>query len=256
MEKQVKKEESHPFDYTNVPLPEDCVFKISPSSISKFFEFPIIWYKDQVLKEKQFEGSTGSVLGSVIHGLAERFAKGLPSDRALVDAYLRKYMMNDDVNTNEVRELYPDMAAALINQYIAKNKPTTVEESLCFEFKDGIYIAGTCDNRTGDMVVDYKNVSTKPASEKIPWGYYIQLMAYAYMFKRQGIDIRRIRIVYTVRPTKTLPVRVFVLTEEIGETDFKAIEDVLTLIADTVLLSIRQPELKYLLFKSMQLKEQ
>ena len=81
-------------------------------------------------------------------------------------------------------------------------------------------------------------------------------MAYAWMCKQEGIEINKIRLVYTVRPTKTLPVRVFKVTQVINEKDYQAIEDVLQLIADTVLLSQSNPELKYLLFKSMTLKEQ
>jgi hypothetical protein len=147
------------------------------------------------------------------------------------------------------------MSAALINEYIRHNKPTIAEESLIVPIKEGIYMAGTCDNRTGNTVVDYKNVGQKPG-DTIPWGYYIQLMAYAYMYKKQqNLPIDKIRLVYTVRPTKTLPVRVFVVTQQIGERDFQVIEDVLTLISDTVLLSIENPALNYLLFKSMQLKE-
>ena len=246
----------HPFDYTNVPLPEDCIFKISPSAISKFFEYPVVWYKDQVLKEQQFTGNTASVLGSIIHGLAEAYAKNLPTSREQVELYLRKYLMDSQVNCQEIRSLYPDMSAALINEYIRHNKPTIAEESLVVPVKEGVYVAGTCDNRTNNMVVDYKNVGQKPG-DTIPWNYYIQLMAYAYMYKKQhNIPIDRIRLVYTVRPTKTLPVRVFVVTQQIGERDYQAIEDVLTLISDTVLLSMKDPSLNYLLFKSMQLKEQ
>jgi hypothetical protein len=243
------------FEYVEVPLPEDCIFKISPSAISKFFEMPIIWYKDQVLKETQFLGSTGSVLGSVIHGLAEQYATGTASSREEVDKFLTKHMFNTDVNVGQVKELYPDMSKALINEYIRHNKPTEIERSLCHEVKNGIYVAGTFDNRTNDIMVDYKNVSTKPKVDKIPWNYYIQLMAYAWMCKQEGIEINKIRLVYTVRPTKTLPVRVFKVTQVITERDYQAIEDVLQLIADTVLLSQSNPELNYLLFKSMTLKE-
>ena len=150
------------FEYVEVPLPEDCVFKISPSAISKFFEMPIIWYKDQILKETQFLGSTGSVLGSVIHGLAEQYAAGTESSREEVDKFLTKHMFNTDVNVAQVKELYPDMAKALINEYIRHNKPTEIERSLCREVKNGVYVAGTFDNRTNDIMVDYKNVSTKP----------------------------------------------------------------------------------------------
>lgn len=243
------------FDYVEVPLPEDCIFKISPSSISKFFEMPIIWYKDQVLKETQFLGNTSSVLGSVVHGLAEQYVKGIQSSREEVDKYLVKQMFNTDVNIRQVKELYPDMAKTLINEYVRHNKPTEVERSLCFEVKDGVYVAGTFDNRTNDIIVDYKNVSTKPKTDKIPWNYYIQLMAYAWMMKQEGTEINKIRLVYVVRPTKTMGVRLFKVTQVITEKDYQAIEDVLQLISDTILLSRSNPELNYLLFKSMELKE-
>lgn len=243
------------FEYTNVPLPEDCKFKISPSSISKFFEYPIIWYKDQVLGETQFDGNTASVLGTVIHALAESYSRGIQTDRTMIDTFLRKYRFRTDIDTDTIKSLYPDMAALLINDYLRHNPASEVEQSLCHEVKDGIYVAGTFDNRTGSTIVDYKNVTTKPKADKIPWNYYIQLMAYAWMCKQEGIEIDKIRLVYTVRPTKTLPPRLFKVTQVINEQDYQAIEDVLTLIADTVLLGTEKPELNYLLYKSMQLKD-
>ena len=242
-------------EYTNVPLPEDCKFKISPSSISKFFEYPIIWYKDQVLGETQFDGNTASVLGTVIHALAESYSRGIQTDRTMIDTFLRKYRFRTDIDTDTIKSLYPDMAALLINDYLRHNPASEVEQSLCHEVKDGIYVAGTFDNRTGSTIVDYKNVTTKPKADKIPWNYYIQLMAYAWMCKQEGIEIDKIRLVYTVRPTKTLPPRLFKVTQVINEQDYQAIEDVLTLIADTVLLGTEKPELNYLLYKSMQLKD-
>ena len=243
------------FDYVDIELPENGIFKISPSGISKFFEMPIVWYKEQVLGEVQFKGSTATVLGSVIHGLAEQYSKGEQSSRDEVETYLKKHMFNSDVNVAEVRGLYPDMASALINEYVKHNKPTETERSLICEFKDGVYLAGTFDNRTKDILVDYKNVSTKPKTDKIPWNYYIQLMAYAWLLKQEGTEINKIRLVYTVRPTKTLGVRVFKVTQVITERDYQAVEDVLQLISDTILLSKSNPELNYLLFKSMELKE-
>ena len=256
MAKNKTEPEAHPFDYVHVPLPEDCYFKISPSLISKFFDFPAIWYKEQVLGEKQFTGSTATVLGSIIHGLAEFYAKGIPTNRELVEAYLRKYLMEPDVNCKDVRELYPEMAKTLINEYVSKNKPTEVEVSLVHKIEDGIYLGGTCDNLTGTTVVDYKNVSQKPAGETIPWGYYIQMMAYAYLYKKErGINVDRIRLVYTIRPTKTLGPRIHIVNRTIGEPDYKAFEDVLSIMVDTVKLSRLKPEFNHILFKSMQFKE-
>lgn len=243
------------FDYAEIQLPEDCIFKISPSAISKFFEMPVIWYKEQVLKETQFEGNTASVLGSIIHGLAEQYVKGEKSSRENVEEYLAKYQFNTNVDLEEIRTHYPNMASILINEYVRRNKPTEVERSLCKEIKDGVYLAGTFDNRTGSTLIDYKSTSTKPKTDKIPWNYYIQLMAYAWLLKQEGTTIDRIRIVWIVKPTKTLPVRIFVVNQTIEEKDYQAIEDVLQIISDTILLVKEQPELTYLLFKSMQLKE-
>lgn len=250
----------HLFDYVHVDLPEDCTFKISPSSISKFFEYPVVWYKDQVLGEKQFEGNTSSVLGSVVHGLAELYAKGEPTSTELVDEYLRKYRFNPDVDLQKVKELYPGMSSALINDYIRKNPPTAVEESLVQSIGDGIYMGGTCDNITAApdnssaMIVDYKNVSTKPNTRSIPWNYYIQLMAYAMMYQSKSVNVDRIRIVYVVRPTKTLGPRVFKVTKTINQSDFDALDDALTIIKDSVLKCKEDPSLTYLIFKSMQFK--
>jgi len=247
--------ESMIFDHVKVPLPEDCIFKISPSAISKFFEMPIVWYKEQVTCEEKFEGSTATVLGSIVHGLAEAYVRGETLTREDVEKYLMRQQFKPNINIQEIRDLYPDMAKALINDYIRHNKPTEVERSLFKEVKNGIYVAGTFDNRTGSCIVDYKNVSTKPNTESIPWNYYIQLMAYAWMCKHEGIEIDKIRLVYVVRPTKTLPIRIFKVTKLITDVDYRAIEDVLQLISDTILLSKERPELNYLLFKSMQLKE-
>ena len=243
------------FDYYKIPLPDNCIFKISPSAISKFFEMPVVWYKEQVLGEVQFKGNTSSVLGSIVHGLAEQYAKGETSSREEIDKYLTKHKFNTDVNINEVRNLYPDMAKTLINEYLRHNKPTEVERSMFKEIKDGVYLAGTFDNRTGTTIVDYKNVATKPNTDKIPWNYYIQLMAYAWMCREEGIEIDKIRLVYIVRPTKTLPIRIFTVNQIINDDDYKAVEDVLELIASTILTINDEPHLIPLLFKSMSLKK-
>lgn len=106
------------------------------------------------------------------------------------------------------------------------------------------------------IVTDYKTVSTKPCNlDTIPFDYKIQLLAYAYALGRNKKFIDRIRVVYGVKPTKTLPARTFVVTEQISFEDTQLISDTLNLITDTILKVKQQPELTYLLFKSMSLKE-
>ena len=253
MENQSKEEEKHPFDYTVVPLPEDCKFKISPSSISKFFDYPDVWAKEHILGEQVFHGSTSTVLGSIVHGLAERYAKGLPSDRDLVEKYIRQFMFTPDVNAKEIRDNYPDMASLLINDYVRKNKPTEVEQSLCAKVDDesGIYLAGTCDNLTGTMIVDYKTASKKPAGDNISYGYYLQLMAYAYLYRQtKGIIIDRIRLVYVIRPTKEYGPRLHVVTKVITEEHYKEFQTKLKIIIDSIKLYQQRPNLGHICFRS------
>lgn len=245
------------FEYNDLKkiLPDDCTFRISPSQIEKFFSLPAVWYDEQILKNSQFEGNTATVLGTIVHAFAEEFAKGNHPDRSAAEAYLDAQTI--DIDKDEIRSLYPDMAETLINEYVRHNMPSSVEDAVYTEIQNGIYVAGSCDNRTGDIVVDYKNVAKAPTGGndgKIPFNYKIQMLAYAYCYRAMGIPIERIRLVYTVRPTKTLPIRVFVVTQVITPEDWDMISNTLNLMAETVLSARSNPELVHLLFKSYKLK--
>ena len=249
------------YTHTHVPVPEDGRFKISPSAISKFFEYPVNWYKEHILGESGFTGSTSSVLGTSCHYVAEQYAlsqiNGTPLDteqlKATINADLDA-LDNPDINIDEIKSLYPDMATTLVQEYVSRNIPTHVEHAVCAEYDHGIYVAGSIDAIQGTTIVDYKTTATKPRTDSIPWHYYIQLMAYAWACKKQGITIDRIRIVWVCRPTKTLGPRVFVVNQQISSADWQAIDDVLRIMTDSILLHEAQPELDYLVFKSMQFK--
>jgi len=249
------------YTHTQVELHKDAKFKISPSQIASFFDYPSVWYKQEVLGEKQFKGNTATVLGTTVHYVAEKYAEAIMTKQPLdVDALELEItkdleeLDNSDVDKEEVLSLYQMMSEELINQYLSSNTPTQIEYQTVAEVGEGIYVGGSVDNRTNGTITDYKSATTKPRTEKIAWNHFIQLMAYAWSDKQKGILTERIRIVYVVRPTKTLPVRVFTVTQQITAKDWKAIEDVLTIISDTMLLVKEKPELAYLLFKSMSLK--
>lgn len=237
------------FQHTQVPVPDDCKFAISPSSIGKFFDSPVTWYKEYILGESQFNGNTSTVKGTCAHYMAECTALNKPIDHSLIEQNLAE-LNNDDVDKQEVLSTYRELGNLFID-YVKKNRIDEVERQLCTEIKNGIYIKGTNDARQGSTIVDYKTASKKP-SDTIPFNYYIQLMAYAYMYKAQGVFIDRIRLVYAVAPTKTLPARQFIVSQMITDADWKMIEDTLTLMADTIQLHFDKPELDYITFKSMQ----
>ena len=247
------------FSYNDIQIP-GASFRISPSSIGKFFDSPVIWYKENILKQKQFTASTATVLGTIMHAAAEGYCEGVPITRPQVEAYIlasqkKKPIMDPPILTEEIRELYPDMCMNLVNEYVKGNKPTEWEVPLFTQVLDDIYVGGTCDNRTRDIVVDYKSASIKPNTDKIHFPYLIQLLAYAYCYRAQGIDITRLRIVYVVRPTKTLPVRTFIVNHIITPEDWTLITDTLLLIAESIQAIRSHPELTHLIFKSMKLKE-
>lgn len=243
------------FQYTQVKLPDNCKFKISPSSIGKFFDYPSVWYREQVLGEDGFQGNTASVLGTCVHYIAEQYALDNPISRETINGELDQ-IDNPDVDIQAVKDAYPDLAMELVNNYVSDNKPSQVELQLVQPVKDDIYLGGSCDayDEASATVVDYKTTARKP-SETIPFGYKIQALAYAWMLKQQGKPVDRIRIVWAVRPTKTIGVRIIPVTQMITPDDWKLIEDTLTMIADTITTAKKQPELIPLLFKSMSLKD-
>ena len=254
------------FEYNEVKMPDDCIFKISPSGIGKFFSYPSVWYNEFVKGEEGFVGSTASELGTVCHAIYESYSL----NEELTDEDVEEYLFeiqngkyddkgklikepNPEVDIDEVRNNYRAISDLVIEEYLQHNLPDKVEEEVVAEVCDKVYIGGTYDNLTGDTVVDFKTVGKKP-SDSIPFNYKIQLLAYAYALKRNGHQINRIRIVYGVKPLKSTPARVFVVTEVITDEDWKLIKDTLTMIAKTVILAEEQPDTVPLLFKSMNIE--
>lgn len=251
------------FQYTRPELPEDCVQLISPSQIDKFFQYPRSWYEENMLGNKPaFQGNTSTVTGTVCHYIYEQATLGSQVTREWINQQLDDYIIakpNPDVDITKVKVDYPEVAKAVMNTYVIpanqKGAKVECEKQVIAKVMDGIYIAGTCDRIEGDCIVDYKTVSVKPNENVIPFGYKIQMLAYAYALRQQGYVINRIRLVYGVKPTKTLPARCIVVTENIDYVNEKLINDTLRLIGESVLTVKEHPELAYLIFKSMDLKE-
>ena len=253
------------FKHTDVVLPSDYEVKISPSQISKFFELPKIWYQENILKEKedyQFD-CTSLLLGTILHKIYECVTNKETITRKEIDETLDNYLIkNPSVIANSVliKELYPVMSEVTVNEFIlnTKNKVIETEISLYTKLDNGIYLAGTIDRVDNyNHIIDYKNVSTKPNLLSIPFNYKIQLLAYAYLkYTNTSIQPDRMTLVYTVRPTKTLPARCYIVTEQITDKDWKLIEDTLQLITESIIAVKQNPNLTHLIFKSMDLKKE
>jgi len=253
----------------------DGVFKISPSSFNTFMTKPHVWYREQVLGEDGFKGNTASVIGTIVHYIAEMYAKGLAVDMDEIGQYITNQKDNPDVDTAVVRSSYKAMAEVLINDYVRKNMPTEVEKFYSVDLGGGVYVGGSIDAIDGitdsiidssSCVVDYKTYNSKTKPRAIPQYYKYQLLIYAYILQKNGYDIDRVRLVYvnrnidggisekTNKKLKSYPPEVTVLTEVIVKEDMEFIESVLFLCRDTYLKAKEDKSLVYLLYKDWRLK--
>lgn len=252
------------FRYEKPVLPEDCIHAISPSQIDKFFSYPKVWFDECYLgKEPSFKGNTSTVTGTICHYIYEQCTLGNEVTREDINSQLDKFLEvkpNPEVDVNQVKTDYPLVAAATMNGYVLTHNQNhgriECEKQVLAKVMDGIYIAGTCDRIEGDCVVDFKTVGTKPNESVIPFAYKVQLLAYAYALRQLNYEVNRIRIVYGIKPTKTIPARCIVVTETIDYMAEKLIDDTLKLIGESVHAVKDNPNLAYLIFKSMDLKEQ
>ena len=242
------------FEYNAIKVPEGHM-KISPSQIAKFFNYPSLWYKDNFTDAEGFTGNTATELGTIVHACAETVALNETVNRDEIDDYIDS-IDNEDVDKAEIRKHWYEMSHLLINEYVLKNVPDLVEHSTQLDLGDKISLAGTLDSYYNNGVVtDYKTKGSKPKTDAIPWEYWVQLMAYAKMLKEEGKEVNRLRIVWIVKPTKTLPARLFVVNHEISDKDWKEFDDVLTIMVDTIKLTRSNPEYIHILYKSMNLKD-
>jgi hypothetical protein len=233
-------------------LPETCKYVIHPSSIGKFFNYPRVWYEENILGEKKFLGNTATELGNVCHTVYDAYIKGeTPDVDSLIDA-----IDNPEVDKEEMRRYYPEITSVVINEYLQHTPKgmAKTEYPVSAHIMESVYIDGTCDCIIGDTVIDYKTVSVKPNDLVMPFDHKIQLMAYAYALRQMGTPIERIRLVYGIKPTKTLPARCLVVNQQINSHDWQLIDNTLKLMAESMLAIEKDPKLIHLIFKSMALK--
>lgn len=250
-------------------------FKISPSSIERFFSEKTTWYRENLLGEpKKFTGSTSTVLGTCVHACAEVVANakmtGEPHDsdalHAAVEAHIDTYLDDPEYDTDKIRSLWYSMADPLIRDFVLDANTIATEEFILHELIDGVYVGGTYDaitstvpnddlyNPAGQLTVrDYKTASSKPSS--FSYGYKLQAYTYAYILAQKGIKISNVELCYTVQPTKTLPVRTFNFTAPFDDQAYKFIEGILKLIAESVQCFKDWPDLQYLLAADYRLKK-
>lgn len=240
-------------------------FKISPSRLSKFFDETNGWYRECVLNEAaMFSGNTASVLGTCVHGLAAMHTKEGVFDEAAVERHLST-ITDPTIDVNYVRTQYPVMAHTLIDTFTSKVRGEA-EPFIFHEIMPGFVVAGSVDLLLPNEIVDYKTTSAFSAPTSVSRNYWFQQMAYVWIMKQKGVNIKRFSLKYitnhvtgrvsekTGKPLQDYPCTISTVTHEVTGDDLVTIEGVLRLVAESVKCFQEKPELRHLLAQDGRLK--
>ena len=246
----------------------DNAFRISPSMIYGFTDKKWEWYRTQVLGESgDFLGNTSTVLGSCIHRIAERYIKTRDTNLDELKAYVDDMsMLIPDLDKEFILSQLEPMGKVLIEYLNLFGIPERSENRIAVKLTDNVYVGGTADALIGDTLVDFKTTSMSTPREYIPNNYKWQMLTYAWIYRKLGIEVNNIRVVWithniegrisekTGKPLKDYPSKVVPITQSITEDDMRFIDDYIHLIADTYLMGKAKPELVYLLYSDYRLK--
>ena len=237
-------------------FPEGSI-KISPSSLGRFFSYTSQWYRETLLGEDGFQGSTATILGSIVHFAAE--TRKAPSETMVLE-YISKQKCEYELD--EILANYIPMCEAIVDHLLESQETETIvkeEEFINTHIKDIVHVGGTYDAlyetteyvdengevHTGNFKIlrDYKTATQKP-SYGFTKDYSTQLLTYVYVLKEQGINIDAIELKYITRPTKTLPARIFTFIRPVTIENLEYIDSVLNLVADSILSFVEYPHLR------------
>jgi len=270
------------------PQQDPTKFRIQASGIADFFDSTTYWYRNKLLGEDGFLGSTTSVAGTVLHFLAEQYSINgqiTDLDRADIDEYI-SLQASDTIDPDEVKPKVKPMWAAL-KQYLIEH-PVSLSEPFIESptLNNSISVGGSIDGIV-DLtdptakyqslnelpldhrykLIDYKSTSSKLAPKSMSRKYEWQLLVYAYCLKKEvGIDVVEIEDIFinhehigeispkTGKQLKSYPSVVTPIGRTIGQEDFDFIESIINLISDSVYKFITTPEDRYLLAMDYRLK--
>lgn len=238
--------------------------RVGASGIAKFITSTRQFWGELMLGEEGFVGSTASVLGTCTHFYGEDSLLNGEVDQAEIEKYIEKHPHLDQ---DFIREQHPIMGGALLDYIQSNLSGTLVPERFVFEeILPGIGVGGSIDLIAGDTIIDWKTTSALSAPKTMSYQYRLQLLTYAWILRKQGHTINRIRIVYittnvtgrvsetTGKPMKDYPTDVTVLNEQITDEDMDMIEGIINVICHSVKRWQEVPADRFLLAQDWRLK--
>lgn len=183
-----------------------------------------------------------------------------------------------NIKTISLRDKYPHLNISYLKRLQIKHLNTKLTKDGHYMWKkvskevyteakaQGIKTKIDVSNTGNGTIVDYKTTSSKSPPNKISRPYWFQQMTYAYIARKHGYEINRIRLVFvttnemnrysekTGKKLKDYPSQVSIVNHEITDLDMEIIENTLKLIAESVTLWNTKPELRYILAQDRRLK--
>ena len=243
-------------------------FRIGASGVSRFFTSTSSWFRENMLGEDGFTGSTASVLGTIVHGLLEAYVTKNPLPQSEINEYLiSQSSIVPDLDVYYIQQQYPLMAAVAIEYLMYELDESCVAERFIHkELLPGIHVGGSIDLHSSNSVTDYKTTSAKYPPKSIAYSWKLQLLTYAKLLIDEGHNIQYIRVISistyvdggvsekTGKPLKSYPPTVTVLEEAITQDDLDMISGIHQVIAESVQTFRDNPAMRHLLAQDARLR--
>lgn len=248
----------------------DDKFRISASQLSRFFDQTNQWYREHLLGESGFTGSTASELGNCIHAAAEMYFDTGHVDYPTIYQYVDS-LTDPEIDKQEIRLQVEPMVTCLLSNFDPR-QATNAEMFLFEEILPGIGVGGSVDlyDEKRQIIYDYKTTGSLDRARiptSFPRSYWFQQMTYAYILRKQGYPVEFIKLIYVTRnntgrisektgkPLKSYPSECHILTEPVTQENLDLIGSVIQLVAESVDAWNKHPELRHLLAQDLRLKQ-
>ena len=224
---------SKPYGAETRQFKKDGGMVLSPSSISKFFENAHEWWLDRQ-GMPTFDGNTNTVLGNAVHAAIDAYYDGEEVTEEDVEQWIHvayaaqmDCVVGKDKKTGKIiTKVDPDeVLAHFTNMFNAWKAgyadmypaPDKREHPVRMQVEDKMILAGTFDGYESDrrVLIDYKTSGKMVSS--MSKAHKFQLTSYAVAMIADGLEVDSIRVVYIIKPTKTLPARTVIFEEELTE---------------------------------------
>lgn len=248
-------------------IPKDK-YLFSCTQYYKFWSNPKEFFRNVLLKEREFNYTNNTVLGTLIHYLIE--CKHKHTECSYIE--IEKYLSNLDyliIDKDYIRNKFNEMKEYVLSiiEGDELNDPLEVEKNYIFQLSENVYLGGTIDAYYDNKIVDYKTCSILPT--EMSMSYKVQLMLYKFLIQSNAhTNITQLRNTYFSVPNvnrysektgkrlkdypcERLHLDIFV---EDNDSEYQLLQDNLYMIADCIEYILKHPDTLYLFSKDITLK--